>query len=460
MTTVNHNKIWQSVLGEIEVQISRANFQTWFKNTQITTLTEEMVTIGVPNVFSKEWLEKKYSDCIAKSLKHLGVNARRLNYEVISMRGQAPKAGPAAPAQARPVANHATPQQALTNRAELGQGALNARYQFETFVVGPFNELAHAAARAVAERPGQKYNPLFIYGGVGLGKTHLLQSIGNYVLKTRPTTKVSYCTSEQFTTQLVRAIKNQDVENFKQRFRAVDVLMIDDIQFIAGKEKTQEELFHTFNNLYEAGKQIVFSADKPPKLIPALEARLRSRFEGGMPVDISFPDFETRLAILQRKLEERGTILPEPVINLIANRISYNIRELEGALNKVVSFCELSGPVTDLSKIENLIGDFSSPQEQTTTFKAVLEHVARHFDILPEDILKKTRKKEVVVPRQIIMYLLRTELNYSFPSIGRRLGGKDHTTVMYAVTKIENALEKNEQLRGELATIKERLYNY
>ena len=291
MTTVNYNKIWQGVLGEIEVQISRANFQTWFKNTQIITLTEETVTIGVPNVFSKEWLEKKYSDCIAKSLKHLGVNARRLNYEVISMRGQAPKAGPAAPTQVRPVANHAMPQQALTNRAEPGQGMLNARYQFETFVVGPFNELAHAAARAVAERPGQKYNPLFIYGGVGLGKTHLLQSIGNYVLKSRPTAKVSYCTSEQFTTQLVRAIKNQDVENFKQRFRAVDVLMIDDIQFIAGKEKTQEELFHTFNNLYEAGKQIVFSADKPPKSIPALEAPLRSRFAGRMPVALHFPHF-------------------------------------------------------------------------------------------------------------------------------------------------------------------------
>ena len=339
------------------------------------------------------------------------------------------------------------------------QTNLNPRYSFENFIVGPFNELAQAATFAAARNPGQVYNPLFIYGGVGLGKTHLLQAAGNEVIKIFPQKKIKYLPAEKFTSEVVTAIRNREIENFKLKCQKVDVLILDDVQFLAGKEKTQEEFFHTFNALYEKNKQIVLSSDRPPKAIPALTERLRSRFEGGMIADISYPDYETRIAILKAKCLERKTEFSEEVLGYIATNIQRNIRELEGALNRLIAYQKLNNLFPDLETAKTLLKNLILAPSKVVSAKKIIQAVAEFYDLKEKEILSLSRKKEIVKPRQIAMFLLREELKSSFPFIGRRFSGKDHTTAIYAYGKIVKEVEKSEQLREELDLIRQRIFS-
>ena len=335
---------------------------------------------------------------------------------------------------------------------------LNPRYSLDNFVVGPFNELAHAASVAVIKNPGQVYNPLFIYGGVGLGKTHLLQAVGNAVSSEMPNKKIRYVSSERFTSSVVAAIRNRTMEQLRSLYREIDVLIMDDVQFFAGKEKTQEELFHTFNALYERGKQIIFSSDRPPKAIPALEERLRSRFEGGMIADVGVPDFETRLAILKTKARELGVSPSEETLGYVASHIQRNVRELEGALNRILAFQRLNGKEPSFIEARTLLRTVILSHGRQANPQKIIRAVAEFYDIKEKELITASRKKEVVKPRQIAMYLLREELKSSYPFIGKRFGGKDHTTAMYACSKVTQELLASEFLVDEMSLIRQRIY--
>ena len=474
---MNAQEIWDASLAELELIISKAIFNTWFKCTRALEVKGTDLIIAVPSIFNREWLDQKHAEVIIKTVRSIAPEVRSIKYLIKA---------PATPILTRVVRQHpqttptptmdvvplsASQKQPTAQLALVGSGngtmsgrhghdsGINPRYRFENFIVGPFNELAHAAAQSVANSPGTRYNPLFVYGGVGLGKTHLLQSIGNRLLEHNKNAKVLYISSEKFTSDLVNAIRSQTTDAFQQFYRQVDLLIIDDVQFIAGKEKTQEEFFHTFNHLYQSGKQIVLSSDRPPKSIPTLEGRLRSRFEGGMPVDIGAPDYETRVAILRQKCEEFDVLLDGTIIDLIATKITQNIRELEGALNRLVALNELGGELSK-EKIEEVVAEFSSNTQKSINPQKIIDAVALHFDINKEDLLRKNRRKEIAMPRQLIMYLLRTKLQQSFPEIGRRLGGRDHTTVMYAVDKIERKLKTSQEFKEKLDMITDRIYNY
>jgi chromosomal replication initiator protein len=334
---------------------------------------------------------------------------------------------------------------------------LNERYTFDNFVVGGSNELAFAACQAIAHNPGTKYNPLFLYGGVGIGKTHLMQAVGNAVLQANPNAKVVYISTEQFVQEFVDALRFRKTADFAGYYRTTDVLIVDDVQFIAGKEKMQEEFFHTFNALHQANKQIIISSDKPPKEIPTLEDRLRSRFAWGMSIDMQTPDFETRCAIVQSKAEGHEVVLPNDVVEYLANNAQTNIRELEGALNQLLAFCEMRGLEPDLSIVSGLLS-ISKTRPKHLSAKQIIERTARHFQIPMEDILGPKRDKDIVVPRQIAMYILRSELHLSFPKIAKELGRKDHTTAIHSVEKIEKESQFDASLRLAIAQIKERLY--
>jgi len=336
---------------------------------------------------------------------------------------------------------------------------LNPRYTFENFIVGSNNELAHAAAEAVTENLGSKYNPLFIYGGVGLGKTHLLQAIGNKVKKENKKLKIKYASSEKFTDELVKAIGKQTMDTFKTSFRNVDLLLIDDVQFVAGKDKTQEELFHTFNNLYEKNRQIVFTSDRPPKAIPSIEERLRSRFEGGMIADIGYPDFETRLAILQAKSQEAGIAIDEKVLRYIAEVIPKNIRELEGALNRVIAHSRLKNHPLSLEESKKVLASIVNNMHQYIPLKEVIKKIASFYDLSESELFGHSRKKELVKPRQVAMYILREELKYSYTNIAEKIGHRDHTTAIHACKKIGEEINKNPVFSQEVTLLKEMLYN-
>jgi chromosomal replication initiator protein len=349
-----------------------------------------------------------------------------------------------------------TPQKKISIAQQFG---INPKYTFTTFVVGKGNELAHAAAQAVAARPGEAYNPLFIYGGVGLGKTHLIQAIGNAMLETNPQTKILYVSSEKFTNEFVNSVKEGRAREFKNRYRNVDLLLIDDIQFIGGKEQTQEEFFHTFNELHQQGKQVVLTSDRPPKAIPALEDRLRSRFEWGMIADISAPDLETRVAILQKKAQEKQFDIEQTLLTLIATNVQSNIRELEGALNKVIAFHQLKNIAPTQESVKSLLASFAEQNmRRSITPREMISEVSNYFDLKIDDILGKSREKRLAFPRQIIMFLLREELKLSYPSIGEELGGRDHTTAMHAHTKIASEIESDLKLKQDIELIKQRLY--
>ncbi|MFA6198186.1 MAG: chromosomal replication initiator protein DnaA [Patescibacteria group bacterium] len=457
-------QLWEAVLGELELTLSKANFTTWFKNTFIADLDDQSLVIAVPNSFTKTWFENKYNPQISKIILKLTNNqVSSVQYRIESSRTHmaAPKQAMAALTNdGADIIPAGIIQPEATASIVVSSDGLNPRYTFDNFVVGKGNELAKAAAQAVADKLGLVYNPLFIYGGVGLGKTHLMQAIGHQVLAKSKGKKVVYVTCERFTSEFIQAISRGDLVDFKDRFRGVDVLLIDDIQFLAGKEGTQEEFFHTFNTLHHANKQIVISSDRPPKAIPALENRLISRFEWGMIVDISQPDFETRMAILEQKCQERNYRLDPPIMHFIANSVQNNIRELEGALNRMMAYHDLNHTTPTLDSTKTLLASLTSrPKGGSVVPKQIISTVASFYDIKIEDITGASRKKELVTPRQIIMYLLREELGCSYPLIGHELGGRDHTTAMHAHTKIGLEVETNEKIQQDITLIKQRLYN-
>lgn len=443
------SSVWQAVLGELEVGLSRANFTTWFKNTHLLSVDDGEVSISVPNIFTKEWLENKYHKQISEALRKVIPDIKSITYQIGGSAKPKDDIIEVIEAELETiVAQEALPE---------NQGLLNPKYTFDLFVPGDTSKLAYAASQSVAKTPGGTYNPLFIYGGVGLGKTHLMQAIGNELFKKNPRTKIEYVSSEKFTSDFIASLNKQS-SGFKDKYRNIDILLIDDMQFLAGKEQTQVEFFHTFNALHQAGKQIVIASDRPPKAIPTLEERLRSRFEMGLIVDIQPPDLETRIAILQRKAQSRGIDIPLEALDYIARQIQHNIRELEGALNRICAYCELNNTKPDLATVTNILGGLlAGSKKRGITPKIILEKSADFYDIGVEEITGQKRDKEIVVPRQVAMYLMREELHLSYPKIAREVGKKDHTTIMHGVEKIEKEIDNNEQLRQEINLIRERL---
>ncbi len=454
------DELWKAALGEIELQVSKANFKTWLQNTSITDKKGGIVTVAVPNSFTKEWLENKYHKFILRSLRNLESEIKDVTYQIKQNSSSEPPKGKQSPREEEVLKKQLDFQELNIDAAT----NLNPHYTFNNFIVGSSNELAHAAALAVTKNLGRKYNPLFIYGGVGLGKTHLMQAIGNVVKKENQSKKIKYVTSERFTSEVISALRAgslrpHDIDDFKKRWREIDLLIIDDIQFLAGKEKTQDEFFHTFNALYNAGKQIVLSSDRPPRSIQTLEERLRSRFEGGMIADISYPDLETRIAILKSKAGEKGIELPEEVYEYVAQNIKKNVRELEGALNRLIA-ANYQPNATILSVIDakKILNSILNAPKKSTNIKSIMKAVAEFYDISEKELLDRSRKKEIVKPRQIIMYLLREELKSSFPFIGFKIGGRDHTTAIHACEKIKREIEKDSNLNDEINLIREKLY--
>lgn len=454
------SEIWNAVLGELELTLTKANFTTWFKNTYISAFDDGRAVVCVPNTFTKAWLEKKYHDSIARALRNVtSQNVRELHYRV-EVKNTSP-----VPHLMQQAASEYAEYVEIRPDEQSGAGAnseagLNPRYGFDNFIVGKANELAHAAAMAVAAKPGETYNPLFIYGGSGLGKTHLLHAIGRHVRSVLPAKKVLYVSSERFTNEFIQAVRGGKINDFKDIYRNVDVLMVDDIQFFSGKEETQNEFFHTFNALHQSDKQIVLTSDRPPKDIQALENRLLSRFEWGMTADISSPDFETRVAILEAKARDKRSALGNEIFRYIAGTIQSNIRELEGALNKILAYHQFKNTTPTLESVQTLLQSYlPSIPKRTITPKRLMEIVTTYYDITIEDVLGKSREQRLAFPRQVAMFLLRNEAKCSFPAIGEHIGGRDHTTAMHACSKINGLLKKDEQLKRDLSLIREKLYS-
>ncbi len=459
---MTNEELWQVVLGEIELSISKANFGTWFKNTAILSNEKGCVIIGVPNGFAKEWLENKYNTHILKALRNFQQDIKEMRCSIYSFQELAPSAVKSIdigkPAKNRMMtADPAVSQYFDQINRECN---LNPRYLFENFIIGENNELARAACYAVSQNPGQVYNPLFIYGGVGLGKTHLLQSIGNESIKKNPQVKAKYTTLERFANELVDSIKNQTVSQFKNDYQKIDLLIIDDVQFLSGKEKTQNEFFHIFNSLYQLGKQIVLSSDRPPKAISTIEERLRSRFEGGMIADIGKPDLETRMAILKAKAAEKNLFIEDEAVKFIAENIKNNIRELEGALNRIAALCEFNKEEPTLNFVRHALSEIiSSGKKKGVRPSHIIEAVSEFYGIENSKLVSKGRTKEMACARQVAMYLLRSELNASYSDIGERFGGRDHTTALHAIEKISREAEENEKLKNDLEAIRDKVYN-
>jgi chromosomal replication initiator protein len=451
--------LWQAVLGEIELSVSRGNFVTWFKNTQLVRHKDDVVIVGVPNIFVKNQLEKKFNDLVMEVLAKNGVKPSRVEYKIHT--GIAPQKDERAelisdveklelvkPSRPRP-------SSPLTHSYRQG---LNERYTFDNFVVGAGNELAYAACQSIANSPGTKYNPLFIYGGVGIGKTHLIQAVGDAVLAKRPEARIIYASTEQFVQEFVDALRfKKNTSDFAGFYRNADVLIVDDVQFLAGKERVQEEFFHTFNALYQANKQIIMSSDKPPKDIPTLEERLRSRFAWGMTIDMQTPDFETRCAILQTKASDRDFNPPQDVVEFLAMRVQSNIRELEGALNQLIAFCEMRAVEPNLQIVTTMFEGITGRPKHINA-RTIIERTAKHFQVSIDDILGPKRDKDIVVPRQIAMYMLRSELHLSFPKIAHELGRKDHTTAIHSIEKIQREISYDGPIRQNVNELKEKLY--
>lgn len=440
-------QLWKSCLMEIETGVSKANFSTWFKNTSI--LKEEMgiVYIGVPNEFVRDWLKNKYHKLITKTIADAYENMRAVEYTITKLES---KKTDSTQNTQEIFVNKELPLKDLYINPD---DNLNPRYQFNSFIVGGFNELAYAASQAIIENPGTKYNPFFIYGGTGLGKTHLLQAVGNTIKNRYPDKKVHYMTLEKFATDFINSLQSNKANSFKEKYRKYDLLIIDDIQFIGKMEKIQEELFHTFNTFHENNKQIIFSSDKHPNYIPELADRLKSRFSAGMIVDVSEPEYESRLAILKVKLNELNLDLDKDVIEYIASAIQGNIRELEGSLNTIVCQYRLKNKPLSLIEVKNLLKNNLRPKKNIA-IKDVVKIVSDYYKIEEASIYEKTRKKEIVKARQVIMYLLREDFNVSYPLIGQKLGGKDHTTVIHSCLKIKNDLKNDPQLIEELEQLR------
>lgn len=455
---MHDDAIWQAVLGEIELSVSPGSFITWFKNTRLLKNAGDSVTIGVTNIFGKQQLELKYNQLIRDTLAKNGITPEKLEFKIHSSVPSKRSKGSSDQSDTVILGQRAAQNRTDTapSVAHTYRQGLNDKYAFDSFIVGGGSELAFAACQAVADYPGTKYNPLFVYGGVGIGKTHLIQAVGNEVLRRDPTKKVVYVTSEQFVQEFIDAVRYRKASEFANHYRTADVLIIDDIQFISTKEKTQEEFFHTFNALQQANKQIILSSDQPPHTIATLEDRLKSRLSMGMSVDMQAPDFETRCAIIKAKSEINGIDIDHEVAEYIANFPQTNVRELEGLLNQLVAFCEMRGIAPDLAIAQSLLGARARPKHITA--KSIVEKTAKYFSMSVDDIISPKRDRDIVVPRQIAMYLLRHELHLSFPKITRELGRKDHTTAMHSVDKIEHELNYDPNLKQCVNDIKDRLY--
>ncbi len=443
----DHKLLWNNVLSEIEVSISKANFSTWFKDTFIEKNDDGVIFLAVPNTFVKDWLYTKFHLTILKSLRNFDENIRAIEYIVSKddskKKPETKEKAPETPNRELPLADF------YINKDD----NLNPRYTFESFVVGPFNELAHAASQAIIKKPGIIYNPLFLYGETGRGKTHLIQAIGNYIKNIDKSKKVYYITSEKFAVEYINSLQANKINYFKEKYRKYDVFIMDDIQFLSNKEKTQEELFHLFNNLYDNNKQIIFSSDKHPNFIPNLENRLKSRFAAGMIVDIPAPDHESRAAILRAKAQLSNFNISPEIVDYIAATIDTNIRELEGTLNSLICQAQLKGKDLTLTDIKNVIKGSPKPKKAVSV-KDIIKIVAGFYNIEEESIYEKSRRKEVVLPRQLTMYILREDFNVSYPSIGQKMGGRDHTTVIHSCEKIKNELKMNTMLVQELEQIR------
>lgn len=434
---------WQAAQGQLQLEMPKAAYDTWVRDAEYFSYEDGTFVISVHNAYARDWLENRLSSTVVRILT--GMMNRTVEVRFIVWQEGEVKVG----SDIEPV---------FDSKEEIaypGNQTLNARYTFDNFVVGASNRLAHAASLAVSENPAQAYNPLFIYGGVGLGKTHLLHAIGNFSASTG--LQILYVSSEEFTNDLINAIRTHKTQAFREKYRRIDVLLIDDIQFIAGKESTQEEFFHTFNTLHGQDKQIVISSDRPPKSLITLEERLRSRFEWGLTADLQPPDFETRMAILRSKAERTGRKVPGEIIEIIARRVQSNIRELEGALTRVVAFVDLSGLPLTPKLVETALVDLL-PRRSDVEPEEVIQTVADAFGVQVDRMLSRERSREVALPRQIAMYLLREESHISLPSIGETLGGRDHTTIMYGCDKIADLLERDDRLRRQVVEIRENLF--
>jgi len=439
---VDVKQLWDDALVKIELAITTANFKTWFRDTHIVTLEDGLATIGVPSVFVKDWLQDKFQTMILKTLREITPHVRSVEY-IVAQRNERKQES-----TKNQTVNAALPlEEYYINKSD----NLNPKYSFNTFVVGPYNALAHAAAKTVSEKPGITYNPLFIYGKTGHGKTHLIQAVGNHIKKTGK--KVFYVTSERFAVDYFNSLQSGSANNFKDRYRQYDVLIMDDVQFLATKEKTQEELFHLFNALHDTNKQIVFSSDMHPALLNGMEERLQSRFAQGMIVDLPAPDIESRAAILRAKSAQNSITLADDVVEHLAATIEGNVRELEGALNSIMCQSQLLGRVLSIDEVRTIIKNSSRPRK-TLAITDVVEKVARYYDIDHNGIYEKTRRKEVVKPRQIIMYILREDFQISYPAIGKKMGGRDHTTVIHSCEKIKNELKTDNELEEEITQVR------
>lgn len=447
---MNAEQAWQATVGQLQMEMSKAAYDTWVKSTELVNYDEDTFTIGVQNAYARDWLESRLTSKVTRLLTGM-MNRPQITRFVVWQKDT-------------PFQTGETPEEeaavSIPAASLVANGSLNSRYTFDSFVVGPSNRMAHAACMAVAEtadssHTSRSYNPLFLYGGVGMGKTHLLHAIGNAAQQKG--LYVLYVSSEDFTNDLVEAIRNRSTAAFRERYRRADVLLVDDIQFIAGKESTQEEFFHTFNTLHGQEKQIIMSSDRPPKAMVTLEDRLRSRFEWGLTVDIQPPDMETRIAILRTKAERTGRQVPPEILDIIARQIQSNIRELEGALTRVLAYADLSGQALTPELVNTALADLL-PNRNTIEPDQIINAVASAFGLTTERLLGRDRSREVALPRQIAMYLLREEISISLPQIGATLGGRDHTTVMYACDKVTDLIERDDRMRRQIIQIRERLY--
>lgn len=445
----DYEKLWESALVEIKLAVSEANFSTWFKDTFISKQDEGVIYLGVPNSFTRDWLRKKFHNTILKILRKMDEKVRSLEYLIY-------KEGDKRVAEKKKVQAIPTISMPLQDFYINKDDNLNPRYVFETFVVGPFNELAHAASQTVVKNPGMSYNPLFIYGNTGHGKTHLIQAIGNHIKKDHPQKKVFYLTSERFGSEYFNSLQNNKVQSFKEKYRKYDVIIMDDVQFFSGKDKFQEEFFYLFNTFHESNRQLVFSCDKHPNFIPGLEDRIKSRFNAGMIIELPAPDKESRIAILKAKSLSNNLNLDQLVIDFLAENIESNVRELEGVINAVLCQTQVKKRPLSLIEVKNLVKNSTKPKKNVS-IKDVVKLVSDFYNIDEDSVYDKSRKKEVVKPRQVIMYILREDLNVSFPSIGEKIGGRDHTTVIHSCEKVKEDMKTDSILMEEISQIRSML---
>jgi chromosomal replication initiator protein len=451
-------QVWRAALGELQVSLSPANFETWLRDTQLVDVDEQRFRIAVPNGFAKDWLETRYRSLISQTLARIVGYSVQVEFVIVA----ATAGSDASDQPDAPAVPPGAPQVRLEPGRVGGEGGsanLNPRYTFANFIVGSANRLAHAASLSVAERPGHAYNPLFLYGGVGLGKTHLMHAIGSQVIAKFPRKRVVYATSEKFTNEFITSIQQGKIDEFRARYRRIDLLLIDDIQFIADKERTQEEFFHTFNAIHEDGKQIVLSSDRPPKAILTLEERLRSRFEWGLIADLTAPDLETRIAILRAKAEEGAVPITSDVIEFVARKVVSNIRELEGALNRIVAYASMGAMPISIELAQAVLSNvLYNPKKRQVTPERIAKAVSEYYGVQMDQLKGQKRDKAIVTPRQVAMFLMREETDVSLLRIGAELGGRDHSTVLHACDKITRESAVNDELRREIAAVRELIY--